>query len=409
MNSEEKIKFVNSKYSLEDLEEFRDNNGFIDLSKIGIEFTQESREKKGTAQRIKYWVDFNGRKVLIRGEAVKNYSMYSELIVEEIANQLGIENAHYDLIKIKDKEGNDIYGVLSESIIDFDKEELVTLHDLIGDEPEYQDEDIMESLEYEETVRYTFTIDKLKERLIKVGYQEKDIEEVIRDYNKRLVFYLSIVDTDKHTENIAFVKDIDGKNIIRLSPNYDSEFSLLLERNPEMVDFFLNNDIQLKDEIDIAYPKIGIHVSEENGGLDSMWKDTLETICEDDEVYDYYINTIRGAVDMEVVFENVEKKINAPLPENVKKLAKRVYQVRNKEMEKVINGEIGELDIEEEKSDFSAYQFLYSLINKGKLQGIRTGEQIQVGKNIEKEMQEKQMENRYIDKDDLNDKNSNEI
>lgn len=128
--------FIKSDYKLEDLECFRDKEGFIDLSKANIKITSESREKKGTQERIKNWVDFDGKKVLIRGEVVDNYSIYAELIVEEIAKKIGIETAHYDLIKIKDESGKESYGVLSESIIDLDKQQLISLHDLIGDELE---------------------------------------------------------------------------------------------------------------------------------------------------------------------------------------------------------------------------------------------------------------------------------
>ena len=386
------MNFINSNYSLEELEEFRDEKGFIDLSKIALELTPESREKKGTAERIKNWVDFNGKKVLIRGEAVKNYSVYAELIIEEIANQIGIETAHYDLVKIKDKTGKEIYGVLSESIIDdYDKERLVTLHDLTGDEPEYE-EDIMESIEYEDTIRYTFTIDKLREKFTKAGYPEEDIEKVINDYKKRLVFYLSVVDTDKHSENIAFIQDKTRQAIPRLSPNYDSEFSLLLERDSEMIDFYLENEEYLKEEIDVAYPRIGIHISEEDGGLDSMWKDTLETLCEDDEVYDYYMDTIKNGINIDMALKSVEKRIKAQLPEPVKKLAKQTYQARNKAMEKVLNGETLELKTKSNSVDFNSYQFLYHLIVQSEKQEMRTGEQIQVGRKMEFDMLEKQVQ-----------------
>mgnify|MGYP004646649245 FL=1 len=94
--------FIKSNYTLEDLEKFRDENGFIDLKMAGVQITNESREKKGTEARLKNWVDFNGTKALLRGEVVENYSIYDELIVEEIAKQIGIETPQYDLIKIKD-------------------------------------------------------------------------------------------------------------------------------------------------------------------------------------------------------------------------------------------------------------------------------------------------------------------
>ena len=55
--------FIQSNYSLEDLEDFRDSNGFIDLTSAGIQLTNESREKRGTVDRFKNWVDFNGKKL----------------------------------------------------------------------------------------------------------------------------------------------------------------------------------------------------------------------------------------------------------------------------------------------------------------------------------------------------------
>lgn len=387
MSEQEELKFFKSEYSLEDLDQFRDENGFIDLSKTDIVFTKESREKKGTEARLKNWVDFNGKKALIRGEAVKNYSVYAELIIEEIAKQLGIETAHYDLVKTKDEDGNYIYGVLSESIIDFDKEELITLHDLIGDEPEYEDEDALEALEYEDVTTYTFTINKIRERLEKAGYDEQSIDKLLEDYNKRLLFYLSVVDTDKHPENIAFIKDKSGNSNIRLSPNYDSEFSLLLEYEPETIAFFLADDYQLREEVDIASPKIGIYVSKDDGGLGSMWKDTLERICEDDEAYDYYMDELSGVVDMKEVLANVERRIHATLPEDVKKMAEKVYKLRNKEMTKVLMGEV-DLDIEDEKQ-VDPYSFLYSMINNGIAQGIKTSDQINVGQSMQNDIEAK--------------------
>ena len=126
-------------------------------------------------------------------------------------------------MKIKDKNGVENFGVLSESIVDFGEEELITLHDLIGDEP--KPEDRMEDIDFESATRYEFTIDKLKERLEIAGYSEQDINKIILDYNKRLLFGLSVLETDKHSENIAFLKRTNGDGKIRLSPNYDSEFS----------------------------------------------------------------------------------------------------------------------------------------------------------------------------------------
>lgn len=385
--------FIKSNYTLEDLEKFRDENGFIDLTMAGVQITNESREKKGTEARLKNWVDFNGTKALLRGEVVENYSIYAELIVEEIAKQIGIETAHYDLIKIKDENDIENFGVLSESIIDFEKEQLITLHDLIGDEPE--SEDIMEKIDFESATRYDFTIDKLKERLELSGYKENDISKIISDYNKRLLFYLSVLDTDKHTENIAFIKDINGKGNIRLSPNYDSEFSLLLERDKEMVEFYVNQPFGVEEEAEVQDPKIGTIVRKEDGGWDEMWKDTLEKLIEDDEVYDYYNDNICGKIDMESILQRVEERIHTQLPSDVRNMAIRAYNARNENIEKIMNGEL--MPEEDEQVNFSVNTLLNSLIARGTKESIRAGEQIYIGETMERDInRNKTMEDKDI-------------
>ncbi len=387
--------FIKSKYTIEDLENFRDENGFIDLTKAGVEITRESREKKGTKERLKNWIDFNGRKALLRGEVVDNYAIYAELIVEEIAKQLGIETAHYDLIKIKDENDVENFGVLSESIIDFENEQLISLHDLIGDEP--KSDDIMEEIDFESATRYKFTKDKLEERLELSGYSKEDIDKIILDYNKRLLFYLTVVDTDKHPENIAFIKEKKRNSKIKLSPNYDSEFSLLLERDKEMVKFFVEQPHGVEEEAEVQDPKIGAIVRKEDGGWDEMWRDTLEILIEDnDEVYDYYNNNLRGKIDMDLILQRVEKRINAPLPDDVKNIAKRAYKSRNEKIEKIMNGE---LEIDENKQNtFDFSTMLNNLINKGIQTSIRTGEQIDVGEKMKEDMDRKKTD----DKDILN-------
>lgn len=376
--------FIKSDYKLEDLEFFRDEKGFIDLSKADIKITSESREKKGTQERLKNWVDFDGKKVLIRGEVVDNYSVYAELIVEEIAKELGIETAHYDLIKIKDEGGKESYGVLSESIIDLDKQQLISLHDLIGDESESVN--TTEDVDYESVTRYQFTKDKLRDRLSLSGYSEQDINQILLDYDKRMLFYLSVLDTDKHTENISFVKDINGDGKISLSPNYDSEFSLLLELDRETAEIIAGQPFGIEEEAEVQDPKIGVIVGKEDGGWNEMWKDTLGALIENDEVYNYYYDHIHGKINMGEIFKRVEDRIHAPLPSIVKNMAQRAYYSRNEAMELIVSGELipKEEDEKEEKLDINS--FLSSLIKRGMHEAIRTGEQVNIGKNMERDI-----------------------
>lgn len=374
--------FTKSEYSVEDLEQFRDKRGFIDLSKAGINFTAESREIIGNPNRVKNWVDFNGKKALIKGEAIleeeKNYGIYAELIVEEIAKKFEIPTAHYDLIKMIDDNGNEILGVLSESVVNVDKgEELVSLRSIIGDEPE-------EEGDFVDITGYEYTVKKLRENLAKDGYDEEQIESVISNYKKRLAFTLSIIDTDKHTENVAFIKKkINGKDILELSPNFDSESSLMLDNDITIVDKLLADYQALKESVNIADPRIGILRTVEEGGYDSLWMDTLDELCDDDEVYDYCSEVLKKPLDMDDILDSVEKRIKAQLPKEVKLLAKYSYNSRNEEMSKVIEGGI----LEQEEQDFwNVESLLKSLIGRGTQENIRTGEQMDIGKEMKKDM-----------------------
>jgi hypothetical protein len=370
--------FFNSQYSIEDLEQFRDEQGFIDLTKAGVEFTEETREESGNPERVKNWVDFQGMKALIKGEAIRdeepNYGIYAELLVEETARVVGQRTAHYDLIKFIGEDGKYHLGVLSVSMMDSSNEQLVTLHDIIGDEPE-------ETSDFIDTTNYEFTIERLEEELRKEGYSQENIAEVITEYKKRLVFLLAVLETDQHTDNIAFKRmKIDGKNIIEVSPNYDSESAFLLDSDISTIKRLLEDYEGLRESVDRAHPRIGTLKKVKDGGFGSYWKDTLEALCEDDEIYDYYQENIREIVDIEEIIERVEQRIKAPLPEDVKLLVKYSYQIRNEQIEKIMDGEMSV----ESQVDVSA--LLKMLVNQGLRTGIRTGEQMQVGKIMQNDI-----------------------
>ena len=169
--------FISSKFNYEDLDRLRDENGFIDISKTDVKIDKDSREQRGTKERIKNWIDFNGTKVLLRGQVVPNYSCYAELITEQIAEELVIETAEYDLIKIKNPNDKSYtYGVLSKSILDFDSEMLLTLYDLIGDEPEESSKEVDE--DFIDKTNYDFTEKALRERFEKAGYDSEYIDSI---------------------------------------------------------------------------------------------------------------------------------------------------------------------------------------------------------------------------------------
>ncbi len=368
--------FIRSPYSIMELEQFRDESGFIDLTKAGIVFSEESREIVGNPDRVKNWVDFNGQKALIKGETIldkeRNYGIYAELIVEEIAKQVGIKTAHYDLIKMLDENGQESYGVLSESVVDTDRgEQLVSLRDMIGDEP-------VENGDFIDTTSLDFTLDKLEENLQLDGYANEDIDNVVKEYKKRLAFGIAVANTDMHTENIAFItKKVDGKDQIDISPIFDSESALLLDFDYSTVEMLLEDYYGLRDSVNIAHPRIGTIKSGVRGGYDSLWKDTFKELCEDEDVRDFYKDTLQDKVDMDTVLESVEKRIGANLPDNVKLLAKYAFGFREKEAGKIVK------DVERTQMEgrYSGSALLRSIIGAS-LQSTRMGEIREAEKTI---------------------------
>lgn len=371
--------FAQCNFSIDELDAFRDNEGFIDLSKAGIKFTPGSREIIGNPNRVKNWVNFNGKKALVKGEAIleseRNYGIYGELIAEEVARKLGLETAHYDLIKSTDENGKIFLGVLSESIVDVSRgERLESLRSIIGDES-------VESGQFLDITSLDYTLNRLEQVLTLDGVSEEQINQVLTDYKKRLLLSIATLDTDKHVENIAFIrKKVDGEEKIKLSPNFDSEASFLLDTDISTVNKLLDDYEALKESTNVADPRIGTLVSKDEGGLDSVWMDTLELLCEDDEIYDFYAEKLEEQLDMDEIFECVERRIHAKIPEEAKLLAKYTYKTRNEDMQKVMSGEI--LEQEEEKQ--SKFDFLLqSLIDRGIDEEIRSQEQLDMGNTME--------------------------
>lgn len=333
--------YEKSSYSLEDLEALRDGKGFIDLTNIGLALTEESRNIIGNQDRIKNWVDFNGTKALLKGEIAldendKNYGIYAELITEEIAKELGLPAAHYDLVKMKDEKGKEVLGVLSVEMTDENGEKperIESLNAIIGNVPSADDIHV-------DISDYETTVEKLEIALEREGYSEENIKEVMVEYKKRMAFILLTADQDKHPENISFFinKDENGKQYIKLAPVFDSESALMLDMSDSTIEKLLGDYEGLMQAVGNAYPKIGVGLSREDGGLGEYWADTMDRIIDDDDLYDYFYEMAENSIDMDDILDRVENRIHAPLPDNVRLMAKYTVQSRQEEMGQVLDG-----------------------------------------------------------------------
>lgn len=354
---------IKCEVSFEELEKYRDKEGFINLDALNLEFTEASREKVGNKDRIKNWVDFSGTEALIKGECrienKRNGMIFAELIVEELAKQAGLPAAYYDLVKIKGQ-----YGVLSKNMLQKDKDELFSLQSLIGDTIFYD--------EYPEISSYIESEEKLYQSLKEEKIEIDNIKNIIKDFRKQTAFFIMLCSVDKHPENVSFITYINPetkKKEERLAPVYDSEYSLMLDMDLESLEKLTRHGLGLKRNVDMLDPKIVVL----DGDYQSLWRNTLDTLCDDDEVYDFILDCYEE-LNIDKAIESVEKKIKAPLPEVVKLTAKYVFQFRKKEIEKILYPEL--------EQDNLASQYSKQISNKSVEEGLRQGEEDEMLRRI---------------------------
>lgn len=354
---------VKCNISFEELENYRDKEGYINLDELNIEFTEASREKVGNEGRIKNWVDFLGVECLIKSECKidgkRNGGIYAELIVEELARQAGLEAAYYDLVKIKGE-----YGVLSKSILTHNNDDLITLQSLIGD-TEFNEE-------FPEISDYLEVENKLYQSLKSEGLEKDNIKKIIKDFRKQSAFFIMICSTDMHPENISLITYINPETKQKkqkLAPIYDTEFSLMLDIDLDVLERIQKNGLGLQRNVNMQDPKIAVL----EGEYSSLWKNTLDTLLEDDEVYDFVMNCYNN-LNIHKAIQNVENKIKAPLPQVVKSTATYVYRFRKKEIGKIIYPQLEESSIGEQYSN--------EISMKSTAEEIRQGEEDEILKRI---------------------------
>ena len=376
--------------SIDDLEVFRDEKGFIDLDAAGVVFDAESREKRGDTERIKNWVDFAGEKVLVKAERMlegeRNFGVYSELIVEELAKQMGLTSARYDLIKCGGK-----YGVLSHMMNDLEKEEFDTIYSLIGEteiNPEYPD--ISDFAEVEE---------KFKDALEGMDMTSEEVEGVIAERRKQKILQLFVCEADGHIENEGVIryKNADGRTVVRTAPMFDNEASFMLDMDEKtLMDAVNNNDsfnwcsnevnrmlseieegkgVKATVEGDIGYrlalqslkdmaqteeevsqvltgdaylrrvssgiaSKVAFLQEQDDAEYGSITDNTLaylRDISEDDEEIEEFMGKVFEELDIDAAIENVENRIKAPIPDLVKKVVRDFTRMRRKALDEILS------------------------------------------------------------------------
>lgn len=319
--------------TLSEIRKYRNVEGYIDLDKVpGFNNKVPEREIRGNENRDKYWYELDDCDILVKGtqdDEIETASHYADLIAAELAKQAGFKVADNDIAIYNGKK-----GLISRNIIkDKEREELFTLREYVGDQTDS---------------RYTDCTDI---EFVEAGLLKRNMpKEAITDMKKFLAFGIFIMATDGHTENISFKQTIADNNKIELADLYDMENTLMLDIDLDSIDKISNDFMKISTLSNIQDPKIVYSDFEENDFDDTviegmnpfilalkdsvkkdevppLWSSTLDYLCMDPQVCDYVEGTLIN-LDIGKAIKDVETKICASIPENIKSLAARGFGER---------------------------------------------------------------------------------
>lgn len=327
--------------SFEELERYREN-GYINIDRYLRDNPGKEvlRENRGSKEREKDWIDIHGKSSLLRTEMIKDadnvpmtYSIYAELIIEELAKQVGIECAHYDLIVYKGE-----YGVLSENVIENPNESMTTI------------QDIMISLgmrKKNDNVAMPTDVNEIFDVFKELSKYENIDKVMLQNLNLSLakiaIFDTFTMATDRHMENLALIySGSDNGSSVRISPIFDNECSLMLDmRKDEVDELIASHDDRLETYVELQNQLIVVPDEEkEEENLD--WEDLLYYFCDNSDHCMDFAAKCYNQMDVKKAIENVESRINTKLPKNLDNFLTRAFFFRKEKIRNILGIEKSE-------------------------------------------------------------------
>lgn len=341
---------------LEDLENYREN-GYINMDKVLLEHPELAdtilRETRGTIQREKDWVTLEDCSILLRTHIQENidkkikgsglYSSYSELLVKELADQVGIPAAHYDLIRYKGQP-----GVLSKKVLEKEDETLILYRTLLQ---KLKSHSSQTSLNIEDV----FSASKF---LRYDGIDKDALYDIIQDVCKVVVFDILTSNTDRNPGNLAILYSAENKTA-KLAPIFDNEFAFGGILTKRSLDFAKNADsnyhpllvqaidtakgmmtapFEFSDEFNEKWVFIRETVDSKLK-IPERWQTLLSYISDSlgiDDVITDFCEDCCNNIDLQSAFQNIEKKTKCEVPSEFKILATNLYNNRKNYISKVL-------------------------------------------------------------------------
>lgn len=330
---------------ISELEKYRNEDGYIDIDKFENENSvKKVPELRGASNKEKDWFKLEDGDILIRTENLFDegviYSTYAELIFEELANQVDIPTAHYDLVTYKGKK-----GVLSQNVAR-NGECLISMKDLLDCGTKKHDIGDDQYIHVKDAIRTFKTFYK------EYGdFPKEDYTKLCNDFLNMAIFDIYAISTDRHAENCGVL--YDGKNV-RLAPMFDNECSLLLDSPQDKIADLNARPSYIRESIDLEYPRIyytyededyGEEVLEDNSdkllyemalNIDNNfvesadWQNTICNLSEFGDEQMKFIKKCNDKLDIKVAIQNVEERIGTRLPNELTEFVIKVVNTRKK-------------------------------------------------------------------------------
>ena len=344
------------------LEEYRTDDGRINIDEVEKEYRiQKMPETRGASNKEKDWFKMEDGDVLIRTENLQDegvlYTTYAELIFEELAKQVDIPCAHYDLVKYNGKN-----GVLSQNVAR-DGESLVLLKDLL------ECSDRKHDIGDDQNIHVEDAINSFKTFYREYGdFSKEDYVRLCNDFANMAIFDVYAMSTDRHAENCGVL--YDGKRV-RLAPMFDNECSLMLDSSQEKIQMLLNNRLKLINYAELESQRIYYtYDDEEFIGNDSSinkllsdmlansdvdisekedWQTTIFNLSEFGEEQRDFIKKCDKKLNITKAIEAVEHRIGTKLPDELSQFVEAAFNSRKE----LIREELVLDDIEEEREDIT--------------------------------------------------------
>ncbi len=332
-----------------ELAEYRDDDGYIDIYNL-FEKNPYLKQKlmieaRGNKANEKYWLQLDDCSVLIKFVNCKyednNILLYNELLVEQIAGQVGLGCAYSDLVKYNEK-----LGILSKNVLESGFDVLILQKTLL---------DILFKCNLSEMNREYDCVgnilDSFKYCKDYDGVSTFNIEKLQMEFCKMLVFDIIIMNSNRDSTNFAIIYN-KKENSMRLSPLYangNAFGSTILKECTDMrkaknniekySDSILSKiELSTKDmkNLEQKIEECKINTETTNWGVILIYLLSLQNCS---EIKDFLGKCIQK-IDIKEALKNVEKRIKNKLPINYKKGVQNLYNARINSIKAILKEDI---------------------------------------------------------------------